>query len=71
MIIYVSNAAPQNGNGSKEMPFRHINDAAKIAVPGDEILVAPGVYREYVDPVNGGTEDSRIVYRSEKPARRI
>ncbi len=67
MIIYVSNAAPQNGNGSKEMPFRHINDAAKIAVPGDVILVAPGVYREYVDPVNGGTEDSRIVYRSEKP----
>lgn len=67
MVIYVSNAAPKNGNGSKEMPFRHINDAAKIAVPGDEILVAPGVYHEYVDPVNGGTEDSRIVYRSEKP----
>lgn len=67
MIIYVSNAAPKNGNGSKEMPFKHINDAAKIAMPGDEILVAPGVYHEYVDPVNGGTEDSRIVYRSEKP----
>lgn len=67
MVIYVSNAAPKNGNGSKEMPFRHINDAAKIAAPGDEILVAPGVYHEYVDPVNGGTEDSRIVYRSEKP----
>ena len=39
MIIYVSNAAPKNGNGSKEMPFKHINDAAKIAMPGDEILV--------------------------------
>lgn len=67
MILYVNNAAPKNGNGSKEMPFKYINDAAKIAMPGDEVLVAPGVYHEYVDPVNGGTEDSRIVYRSEIP----
>ena len=26
-----------------------------------------GIYREYVDPVNGGTEEARIVYRSEEP----
>ncbi len=31
------------------------------------VLVAPGIYHEYVDPVNGGTEDARIVYKSEKP----
>ena len=38
---------------------------------GDEVLVAPGVYREYVNPVNGGTgEDARIIYRSEVPLRR-
>lgn len=67
MIIYVDCAAPKNGNGSRETPFRHINDAAKVAMPGDEVLVAPGVYREYVDPVNPGTEDARIVYRSREP----
>ena len=67
MTIYVNAAAGHDGNGTKEMPFRHINDAAKIAVPGDEILVAPGTYREYVDPVNGGTEDARITYRSTEP----
>ena len=66
MIYYVKAGASRNGNGSKEMPFRHINDAAKVAVPGDEVIVAPGVYREYVDPVNGGTADRRIVYRSEE-----
>lgn len=67
MIIYVNSAAPKEGNGSKEAPFKHINDAAKVAKPGDEVVVAPGIYREYVDPINSGTEDARITYRSEKP----
>lgn len=67
MIIYVNAAAERDGNGSREMPFKHINSAARIAKPGDEVIVAPGVYREYVNPKNGGTEDARIVYRSEKP----
>ena len=67
MIIYVNCNASHQGCGTKEMPFRHINDAAKIAQPGDEIIVAPGIYREYVDPINAGTEEARIVYRSEVP----
>ncbi len=67
MVIYVNANAPKDGNGSREMPFRHIDDAARVAVAGDEILVAPGIYREYVNPRNAGTEDKRIVYRSEKP----
>ena len=67
MKLYVNCAAPKDGNGCKETPFKHINDAAKVAKPGDEVIVAPGTYREYVDPVNAGTEDARIVYRSEEP----
>ncbi|MBD5507711.1 MAG: hypothetical protein HDR05_06615 [Lachnospiraceae bacterium] len=67
MIIYVNALAERDGNGSCEMPFKHINSAAQIAKAGDEVVVAPGIYREYVDPQNGGTEDARIVYRSEKP----
>ena len=67
MLYYVSAAAPKEGNGSKATPFRRINDAAKIAKPGDEIIVAPGIYREYVNPQNAGTEENRIVYRSETP----
>ena len=43
MIYYVNNSAPKNGNGTKEMPFKFINDAAKIAKAGDEVLVAPGI----------------------------
>ena len=42
MIIYVNAAAGRDGNGTKERPFRFINDAAQAAHPGDEVLVAPG-----------------------------
>ena len=66
-IYYVDQAAARGGNGSKEKPFKFINDAAKIALPGDEIIVAPGIYREHVIPENAGTKDARITYRSETP----
>lgn len=67
MIYYVNQKAPRDGNGTKECPFRHINDAAKIALPGDEVLIFPGIYREYVAPKHGGTEEKRIIYRSVEP----
>ena len=67
MIYYVDQAARMTGDGTKERPFRHINDAAKIAVAGDEVLVAPGLYREYVNPIHAGTENARITYRSTEP----
>jgi Protein of unknown function (DUF1565). len=64
MTIYVDVNAKHDGNGTEKLPYRRINEAAKVALPGDEILVAPGTYREYVDPVNAGTEDAPIVYKS-------
>ena len=64
MIYYVDVKACRNGDGSKERPFKTINAAAKLAVAGDEVLVAPGIYREYVNPVNAGTAEQPIVYRS-------
>ena len=67
MIIYVNAAAGRDGNGTKERPFRFINDAAQAAHPGDEVLVAPGVYREYVNPRRAGKKNARITYRSTEP----
>ncbi len=67
MTIYVNAAAPRDGNGTREMPFKHIGAAAEVAKAGDQVVVAPGIYREYVDPQNPGSEDRRIVYRSEVP----
>ena len=67
MDIYVDINAEPNGDGSAERPLRKINDAAAIACPGDTVLVAPGVYRESVDPKNSGAEDKRITYVSTEP----
>ena len=67
MKIYVNQAAGREGCGTREMPFRWINDAARIARPGDEVIVAPGIYRESVDPIFAGEADARIVYRSQEP----
>ena len=66
MKYYVSAAAAQTGDGTKQNPFRTIQEAACIAQAGDEVIVAPGVYREAVNPKNAGTEEARIVYRSEE-----
>lgn len=67
MNLYVDIHAPRDGDGSKSAPFRRINDAAKIAQPGDTVLVCPGIYREYVSPVHAGTADAPIVYKSTEP----
>jgi len=65
MDLYVNQKAARNGDGTKENPFQTISQAARIAKAGDRVLVAPGIYREYVDPKNGGTsDDSRIQYLS-------
>ena len=66
MNYYVSASAFRSGCGTKESPFKTIQEAANIAMPGDEVIVAPGVYREYVNPKHAGTENARITYRSEE-----
>lgn len=71
MKIFVNAAAETKGDGSKERPFRKISQAAEIAQPGDCVMVEPGIYREYVDPAFGGTEDQRITYRSTKEKEAI
>lgn len=71
MRIYVDANARKDGNGTSEMPFKRIGDAAHIARKGDEVLVYPGIYREYVNPVFSGEEDSRIIYRSIEPLKAV
>ena len=62
---HVDAQALRGGDGSAEKPFRTIQEAAQIARAGDEVIVAPGIYREKVTPVRKGKKNSPIVYRSE------
>lgn len=68
MIYYVAGDASAKGRGTKEQPFQTISQAAGIAESGDTVIVAPGIYREYVNPRHGGTDDRhRITYISQVP----
>ncbi|MBO6108646.1 MAG: right-handed parallel beta-helix repeat-containing protein [Eubacterium sp.] len=67
MNYYVKADVFKSGDGTKDHPFKTISEAARLACPGDEVIVGSGVYHEYVDPANAGTCDARIVYRSEEP----
>ncbi len=68
MDYYVSTGAGRFGDGSKERPFKTISEAAAIAKAGDTVLVAPGIYREWVDPKNPGSDKEHpVIYRSVEP----
>lgn len=58
-------------DGTKENPFSSIQAAAQIAKAGDEVIVAPGIYRETVSPRYAGTAEARIVYRSEEKGKAV
>ncbi|MCC5895215.1 MAG: right-handed parallel beta-helix repeat-containing protein [Alkalibacterium sp.] len=64
MNYHISLTGNDQAKGTADQPFRTISRAAVLAVPGDTITVHAGVYRESVNPVNGGTPDQRIVYKS-------
>ena len=54
-----------HNDGSVSGPFKTINHAAQIAMPGDVIIVHSGVYREQVTPPRGGNSDTeRIIYEA-------
>ena len=67
MLLYVDAHAAVGGDGSRERPFAKIMDAARVAQPGDEVSVLPGIYREEVSPGVAGTKDHPIVFRSVEP----
>lgn len=71
MRYYVDAQSNVTGDGTKKFPFKRIQEAADIAMPGDEIYVLPGIYRENVNPIHSGTEEARIVYRSVEPLKAV
>ncbi len=71
MNIFVSADAQPGGRGSVHMPFQTIQEAANVAMPGDIVVVGPGVYREWVDPVTGGTEDAPITFHAQEAGQAV
>jgi hypothetical protein len=66
--LYVSMAGSDTNSGSDPAkPLRTIQRAADISMPGDLILIEPGVYRESVTVPTSGTAEQPIVYRGNGP----
>lgn len=64
MEYHVSPSGNDAAEGTLFSPLRTINRAAQLALPGDTVTVHNGVYREWVNPLNGGESDhKRILYR--------
>ncbi len=62
---HVSVNGSDTNEGTINGPFRTISRAAEDAMPGDVIIVHEGVYREYINPPQGGVSDEkRIVYKA-------
>lgn len=62
---HVSVAGSDSSDGSAAHPFKTIQAAASVAMPGDVITVHTGVYREQITPPRGGDSDlERIIYQA-------
>ena len=63
--IHVSVNGNDENDGSISKPYKTINHAAQMAMPGDVISVHAGVYREQITPPRGGnSEKERIIYQA-------
>jgi len=61
---HVDNQAPgavDDNEGTEAAPFKTINRAAQLALPGDTVLVSRGIYREHVSPTYAGYNANNMV----------
>ncbi|HEY0530875.1 MAG TPA: right-handed parallel beta-helix repeat-containing protein [Actinoplanes sp.] len=64
-VLHVAPTGSDLADGADGSPFRTINRAARVAQPGDTVIVHAGEYREWVKPRHGGLSDSRrITYQA-------
>ena len=72
MIYHVSPKGCDHSSGTEQTPFKTIGRAAELAISGDTVVVHEGVYREWVDPKNGGLNDQcRITYTAAEGERPV
>ncbi|UCG49309.1 MAG: right-handed parallel beta-helix repeat-containing protein, partial [Phycisphaerales bacterium] len=63
--IHVSKAGRDSDAGDRDNPYLTISKAARVATPGDTVIVHAGTYREWVKPALGGVSESKpITYRA-------
>jgi len=72
--LYVNGSAANASDdnpGTKGRPFKTINRAARVAVAGQRVLVASGVYREWVRPRRGGESPAKMISYQAAPGAKV
>jgi len=71
---YVDGSSRQgddDGPGTRERPFRTISKAAAILQPGERVVIAAGIYREFVQPARGGTAPDKMISYEAAPGAEV
>lgn len=71
---YVDGSTPKASDanpGTQESPFATINQAARILVPGERVIVAGGIYRERICPLRGGTGPDQMIGYEAAPGAKV
>ncbi len=72
-VLHVApDGSDENDGQTPQSPFRTLNAASLAAVPGDTVLVAPGVYPETLQIACGGiSPEQRLTFRSVQPGAAV
>jgi MYXO-CTERM domain-containing protein len=68
--VYVDAAAAAGGDGTAGAPLQEVQDGLALAMPGDTVHVAPGMYAA-IQTVRAGTEDAPISVIADSPRTAI
>ncbi len=63
--------ADDNGPGAQQRPFRTVNKAAQVLQPGERVVIAEGVYREWVNPARGGSGPDKMIGYEAAPGAKV
>jgi hypothetical protein len=66
--VYVAPGGSDDGQGASDSPFASLEKALSVALPGDRIVVRPGVYRVRLLIEKGGEPDKPIELVGEEGA---
>ncbi|CAM5780416.1 right-handed parallel beta-helix repeat-containing protein [Cellulomonas persica] len=69
--IHVTVDGSDSAQGTPDAPLRTISRAARLARPGDTVVVHEGEYREWVRPARGGLSDERRITYTAAPGEHV
>ena len=72
--LYVDQRHPRasnDGPGTCDRPLKTIQRAAQLLRPGERVVIASGVYREWVCPARGGTDPGHIISYEAAPGANV